>query len=115
MATFSDLTELILHFRAERDWQKFNDPKECAIALIVEAAEVLEYMQWEQGQALTERATAKRTEIGHELADVLYWVLLLAHDLNIDLDTAFRSKMAENAAKYPVEKAKGSTKKYTEL
>jgi NTP pyrophosphatase (non-canonical NTP hydrolase) len=81
----------------------------------LEAAELLEIFQWKQGDAIAQVSADRKPEIAHELADVFYWTLLMAHDLGIDLRSALESKLAANAAKYPVDKAKGSSKKYSEL
>lgn len=102
-------------FRDARDWSQFHTPKDVAISLSLEAAEVLEHMQWASGEELRRRLEDRREAVGEELADVLYYTLLLAHDLGVDLESAFQSKMAKNALKYPVDKARGSSKKYTEL
>lgn len=110
-----DLLESILTFRAERDWERFHTPKDVALSLTLEAGEVLEWMQWRHGEALAAHLEANREGVGEELSDVLYWTLLLAHDLGIDLAGAFRRKMERNAEKYPVEKSRGSHRKYTEL
>jgi NTP pyrophosphatase (non-canonical NTP hydrolase) len=113
--TLEDLSMLVRRFREERDWKQFHNPKDQALSLSLEAAELLELMQWRNGTELTKHLRANRERVGEELADVLGWVLLLAHDLEIDLADAFRKKIELNAKKYPVEKAKGSAKKYTEL
>lgn len=110
-----DLTARVLHHRDERDWAQFHTPKELAISLTVEAAELLALMQWHTGEALTEAVTAKRQKITDELADVLHSTLLLAADLKIDLADALEKKLAKDALKYPVEKAKGRAVKYDEL
>lgn len=99
----------IAAFRDERDWKQFHSLKNLAISLQLEAAEVLEIFQWRPEAEVPDDQVLKR-----ELADVLYWVLLMAHDAGIDLASAFEEKMQENAAKYPVDKAKGSSAKYTE-
>ena len=110
-----ELTELILRFRKERDWEQFHTPKDLALSLALEAAEVLELFQWKNGEALKGHLAKNRDRLGEELSDVLYWVLLLAHDNKIDLGAAFRGKMRANEAKYPKERARGSSKKYSEL
>ncbi len=109
------LTEDILAFREERDWKQFHTPKDEAISLVLEAAEVLEHVQWKNPEELKEHIAAKKHDIGEELADVLFWVLLMAHDFGIDLTEAFDKKMEVNRKKYPVEKAKGRHTKYTYL
>src|SRR5947207_2641567 len=116
-ASIDDLTKLVLKFRADRDWQQFHNPKDQALSLCLEAAELLELMQWRNGAELEEhlRNSTTRQRLGEELADVLGWVLLLAHDQQIDLAEAFRRKIEVNEKKYPVEKSRGSAKKYDEL
>jgi NTP pyrophosphatase (non-canonical NTP hydrolase) len=113
--TFASLTELLLRFREERDWKQFHNPKDQALSLCLESAELLELMQWRNGPELDDHLTANRERLGEELADVLGWVLLLAHDQQIDLAAAFRRKLEVNSRKYPVGKAKGVATKYTEL
>lgn len=110
-----ELTELVLRFRNERDWKQFHEPKDVALSLALEAAEVLQLFQWKNGDELRAHLEAQKTRLGEELSDVLYWVLLMAHDQGIDLGDAFRNKMQANAQKYPVSKAKGKSRKYTEL
>lgn len=105
----------IQEFRQARDWKQFHNPKDCAISLSLEAAEVLEHFQWKSSEEVESYIKSDKSKISHELADVLYWVLLMATDLDIDIECAFYEKMTKNEAKYPVAKAKGSHKKYTEL
>lgn len=105
----------ILAFREERDWLKFHNPKDLALSLVLEASEVLELTQWKHGDELVSYLEERRENLGDELSDVLYWLLLLAHEFDIDLVDAFERKMQKNEAKYPVEKARGRSEKYTEL
>ncbi len=114
-ATIGKLTELLLAFRQERDWKQFHNPKDQALSLCLESAELLELMQWRNGPELEAHLAANRQRLGEELADVLGWVLLLAHDQQIDLAAAFERKVAMNSQKYPVEKARGVATKYTDL
>lgn len=114
-STLADLTNLVLKFRADRDWNQFHTPKELAISLVVESAELLELMQWKQGQELDHALKKNREHLADELADCLHSILLLAHELKIDLSSAFKSKLDKVAAKYPVEKSRGKPRKYTEL
>lgn len=109
------LTTQILEFRRERDWEQFHNVKDMAISLSLEAAELLEFTQWRNGDELKAHLADHKEAVGHELADVLYWTLLIAHDMEIDLAEAFKRKMSLNAAKYPVGKARGTSRKYTEL
>lgn len=112
--TLDDLAALVLKFRAERDWQQFHNPKDMALSLVLEAGEFLELMQWRNGKELQDHLALNKQHAGEELADVLGWILLLAHDLQIDLTEAFEKKIAANCEKYPVDKSKGSARKYTE-
>lgn len=115
MPQITELTELILRFRDARDWAQFHKPKDVALSLILEAAELAEHFQWKGEDEIRAYVAANRQAIGEELADVLYWVLLLSHDLEIDLERALRDKMERNEAKYPVDKARGRHTKYTEF
>ncbi len=104
--------KLILKFIRKRDWEKFHDPKNLAISLVLEASEVLQTFQWTKDNNLPED---KLNDIKEELADVYYWLLLLSNKLNINLDQAFLEKMKKNKKKYPVDKAKGKSTKYNKL
>lgn len=111
----SELTAAVVRHRDERDWAQFHTPKELAISLCVESAELLSLMQWKTGQELEQTVAAKREAIADELADVLHSVLLLADHLQISLGDALLHKLEKDAAKYPVHKAKGKNLKYNEL
>lgn len=111
----SKVLERILKFRDERDWKQFHNFKDSALSLVLEANEVLEHSQWKNGQILDQYVDAHKKEIGDELADVLFWLLLISHDLDIDLEKAILEKMEQNEKKYPIEKAKGRAVKYTQL
>lgn len=115
MSELKKMQSSILEFREARDWEQFHNPKDCAISLSLEAAEVLEHFQWKSSEEITDYIKSNKTEISHELADVLYWVLLMSADTKIDIEKAFYEKMTMNQAKYPIAKAKGTHKKYTEL
>lgn len=112
--TLPELQEIIRRFIDERDWSKFHNPKDLAISLSLEAAEVLEHFQWKNSDEIAAYIKRGKSEVGDELADVLYWTLLLADKMNIDLVDAFNEKMEKNRNKYPIAKAKGNHKKYTE-
>lgn len=99
-------------FRIERDWDQFHNPKDVAISISLEAAELLECFQW-SGTDLT--VEEKRDHMAEELADVAIYCMHMADAMGIDLLQAMSDKLDANAKKYPVEKAKGSSKKYTEL
>jgi len=115
MSEFEELTKKILAFRDERNWAQFHNPKDCSLSLVLEAAEVMEHFQWKSPVEIKEYVVSHKKEIGEELADVLYWVLLLAHDLKIDLVDAFEKKLEKNRQKYPVEKALNQHAKYDKL
>ena len=115
MSDIKTLTKRIVDFRDARDWKQFHNSKDVALSLNLEASEVLEHFQWKNGEELEEYIKTHKDHISEELADVLYWILLMSHDLNIDIAKALRKKMDKNEEKYAVEKAKGNHKKYTEL
>ena len=115
MSDIKNLTKKIIEFRDKRDWKQFHNPKDLAISLSLEAAEVLELFQWKDKKEVEKYIKDSREEIGEELADVLYWILLLSHDLNIDIVESFNQKMVKNEKKYPVNKAKGKHTKYNHL
>jgi len=110
--SLSELTQLVCKFRDERDWKQFHKPKDMVVALLVEAAELAETVQWKSDQEFLEKLKSNPTAVSHELADVLYWVILMAHDFDIDLEQAFLDKLDLNSKKYPVELAKGKSDKY---
>jgi NTP pyrophosphatase (non-canonical NTP hydrolase) len=111
---FGQLIERIVRFRNEREWKKFHNPKDMALSLVLEAAEVLEHFQWKSEEEANSYIKTKKDDIGEELADVLYWVLLMSHDMNVDIMSAFEKKMKKNEDKYPASQVKGSSRKYTE-
>jgi dCTP diphosphatase len=113
--TIEQLTRRVLRHRDERQWAQFHTPKELAISLCVESAELLSLMQWKADAELAEVVRAKHAKIQDELADVLHSVLLLASDLKVDLASALEEKLQKDAAKYPVSKARGRSAKYDEL
>ncbi len=115
MTDLEKLQKQIVAFRDARNWKQFHNPKDLALSLVLEAAEVLEHFQWKNEAEIKDHLAANKTDVADELSDVLYWVLLMAHDLDIDLEPALQAKMKKNEAKYPVDKAKGNHRKYTEL
>jgi NTP pyrophosphatase (non-canonical NTP hydrolase) len=100
-------------FVAERDWAQFHTPKNLAMAMIVEAAELVEQFQWDTPAESLAMTPEKREAVSHELADTFVYLLRIAEVLDIDLIAAANQKIALNAKKYPIEKAKGSNAKYT--
>ncbi len=111
--SLAELRQKIDAFVNERDWAQFHSPKNLAMAMIVEAAELVEHFQWDTIQESYEISIEKRQEVAHELADTFVYLLRLADVTGIDLIQAANEKIALNAIKYPVEKAKGSNAKYT--
>ncbi len=111
-STLASLQAAVIAFRDARDWAQFHNAKDACLSLALEAAELLELTQWKQGDDLVRHLRRHREDVADELSDILYWVLLLAHDQGIDLAAAFRRKLRKNARKYPVRKARGSSAKY---
>lgn len=109
MNDFEELTKFVKDFIDTRDWGQFHNPKDLALALSIEAAELNESFLWKKPEE------AKPEKVREELADVIIYALLLAEKYGWDISSIVKDKMKENAAKYPVEKAKGTAKKYTEL
>jgi dCTP diphosphatase len=110
-----DLRNELRRFVADRDWDQFHSPKNLAIALSVEAGELLEHFQWVSDAESAALAPEARAKIREELADVLLYLVRLADKLDVELTAAAADKIRINAIKYPVEKSRGSRKKYTEL
>ena len=102
----------VLKFRDDRNWKQFHNPKDLALSISLEAAELLEVFQWSGSDTVCE---SKKDKIREELADVLSYCILMADRCGLDMDEIVQEKMKRNGEKYPVEKAKGSTKKYDEL
>ncbi|MDA8244005.1 MAG: nucleotide pyrophosphohydrolase [Elusimicrobia bacterium] len=115
MSDIKELTRAILKFRDERDWKQFHNPKDVAISLALEAAELLEHFQWKTPAQVKAHLAAEKENVSDELADVLYWVLVLSHDLGIDPVRAVRRKLVKNARKYPVDRSRGRITKYDRL
>lgn len=115
MGEIAQLTEKIKNFRDERDWQQFHNHKDMALSLVLEAAEVLEHFQWKKPDEVEAHAVQCKEDIADELADVACYLFELADNLKISLPQAIESKLAKNAQKYPIEKAKGRITKYHQL
>ena len=109
-----ELRKRIDQFVTDRDWAQFHTPKNLAMAMIVEAAELVEQFQWNTPEESQQLTPEKREAVSHELADTFVYLLRLAEALEIDLIAAANAKIDLNAKKYPVEKARGSNAKYTE-
>ena len=111
----NDLRDTLRTFVAERDWDKFHSPKNLAMALSVEAAELMEHFQWLTEEQSRRLAPEKLAQVRDEMADVLVYLVRLADKLDVNLLEAASDKIKVNALKYPVDKARGSVKKYSEL
>lgn len=110
-----ELRNRLREFAAERDWDQFHSPKNLASALAVEAAELLEIFQWLTETQSRTLSPEMKSKVAPELADVLIYLIRIADKLDIDLLEAAREKIIRNAQKYPIEKSRGSVKKYTDL
>ena len=110
-----ELKKKFSQFANERDWEQFHTPKNISMALSVEASELLEIFQWLKTGELSELSSEQLDRVKEELADVLLYSIRLADLLDINLEKAIPEKMEQNALKYPVEKARGNSKKYTEF
>jgi dCTP diphosphatase len=115
--TISELRERVLAFVHEREWEQFHAPKNLSMALAAEAAELMEHFLWSTPEESKSVAAdpAKRAKIAEELADVVIYALEFANATGLDVAASIESKIAANARKYPVEKARGRSAKYTEL
>lgn len=102
------LINLLLKFRAEREWLQFHSPKNLACSISIEANEILELFQWSED-------CKDRNRLKMEIADIAIYLLYLCHDMNIDLFDAITKKITINEEKYPIQKSKGNSKKYDEL
>ena len=117
ITTLSELKTRVLAFVHEREWEQFHTPKNLSMALAAEAGELMEHFLWstgEQSRAIANEAS-RRAKIADELADVVIYALEFANMTGLDVAAAIETKMAANAKKYPVEKARGRSEKYTEL
>ncbi|MBG6233511.1 NTP pyrophosphatase (non-canonical NTP hydrolase) [Pedobacter sp. CAN_A7] len=109
MNNWNDLQKALVDFRDERDWEQFHNPKDLALALSIEAAELNELFLWKKSEE------ADVQKVKDELADVLAYALLLADSYKFDINEIVLNKIKKNAEKYPVDKSKGTSKKYNEL
>ena len=107
-----ELMNRINQFRDDRDWRKFHNEKDLAISISLEASELLELFQWKKSE---EVVASSLKEIKEELADVLIYSLMMADNLNLDVEGIIKEKIEINTKKYPIELSKGNNKKYTEL
>jgi len=115
MKSIKNLTDKIITFRNARDWKQFHNPKDVSLSLVLEAGEVMEHFQWKNQEEIEEYIKTNKEDIAEELADVFYWILLMSHDLDIDILDALDKKIKKNEEKYPAERAKGNHIKYNKL
>ncbi len=117
VSTLSDMKEVVAEFNRKRDWDKFHSPKNLAMSIAIEAAELMEIFQWvdvdESRRIPLDDGNLKK--ISDEIADILAYCLDMANVTGIDLAKAFSEKMKKNDLRYPVDKSRGSAKKYTEI
>ena len=109
MKEIEEITGELLRFRNERDWEQFHNPKDLALAISVEAAELLELFLWKNSE------DANQEKVKEELADIFAYAFMLAHKYDFDVKRIVLEKIQKNRKKYPVEKSKGTAKKYNEL
>jgi|TARA_B110001454_G_scaffold128620_1_gene119865 NTP pyrophosphatase (non-canonical NTP hydrolase) len=115
MDSITEITSKIREFRDERDWMQFHNPKELAAAIAIESAELQEIFLWKDYPASESTVRDKHGKIADEIADIAVYLFELADNLGLQLGDVMLAKMQKNAEKYPVEKARGSNRKYTEL
>ncbi len=109
MSDINDLTKCLIEFRDARDWKQFHNPKDLAVALSIESGELLEAFLWKSSDE------ASREKIKEELADVFAYAFLLANECGLDVSEIVAAKIEANKLKYPIDKVKGSAKKYSEI
>ena len=115
MDSIAELTANINAFRDARDWRQFHNPKDMAVSISIEAAELLEHFQWKSAAECEAYIAANREAVADEVADVAIYLFEMAELLELDLGAEMIRKLEKNAVKYPAEKAKGSNRKYDEL
>jgi dCTP diphosphatase len=117
LTALQQLKESLLSFRDARDWKQFHTPKDLALAIGIEAGELGEHFLWKTPEQIEDmlRDPEKADAVKQEFADILIYALHFANVMEIDVATEIQKKLAKNALKYPIDKAKGNAKKYTEL
>ena len=115
MKKVNKITNSLIKFRNERDWKQFHTPKDMALSLTLEVSELLEHFQWKNEAEIEKYLLTNKDDVGEELADVLYWVLIMGNDFHIDVFNALEKKIQKNILKYPVKKSKGNSVKYNKL
>lgn len=115
MSDLDKLKKEIIAFRDARDWKQFHNAKDLSLSLSLEAAELLEHFQWKNPEEIQKVVNSNKDEIGEEVADILNYLILLCEEVGIDILEVTRKKLSKSESKYPVDKSKGTHKKYTEL
>ena len=115
MDSITKITEKIRTFRDDRDWMQFHNPKEIAAAIAIESAELQEIFLWKDYPASETAAKEKQQAVADEIADIAVYLFELADNLGLQLGEVMLEKMQKNAAKYPIDKSRGSNLKYNEL
>jgi len=114
MDTIENLNTVLKQFAIERDWEQFQSPKNLSMALIVEAAELVEHFQWLTEEQSYQLSKEKHQEVGYEMADILLYLIRLSERLDVDLIAAAEEKIEINEKRYPADKVRGSAKKYSD-
>src|SRR5205814_8741037 len=96
MSDIQKLQEAVIKFRNARNWKQFHNPKDVSLSMVLEAGEVMEHFQWKSEKEIKAHIKLHKKEISKEISDVLYWILLLSHDLKIDIQKAFAEKIKED-------------------
>lgn len=115
MKTYQELLKKLMIFRQERNWEKFHKPKDLAMAAAIEAAELMQEFLWQTEEEVKNKVKADKERFADEIADTAVYLMLLADDLGIDMYEAIENKMRKNSEKYPVDKCRGKSTKYTNL
>lgn len=115
--TIEELKRLVINFRDKREWKKFHNPKDLAISMSIEVAELLELFQWKSNEEIREflKDNEAHRKVCNELADVIMYSLDMADAVNADISDIVKKKLEQNEKKYPIDKAKGNAMKYSEL
>lgn len=115
MNEYDEIVKTIIQFRSDRDWEQFHDPKNLAEALSIECGELLEVFLWKSTEQSKELSSQEMNRVQEEAADIFIFLVYLADSLGIDLLDAVTDKLHQNEMKYPIEKARGTSRKYSDL
>lgn len=115
MDRYNEVLNKLLAFRHERNWEQFHTPKNLSMGISIEAAELMQEFLWKNDAEVAQRIKEQPEKVADEIADIASYIMLISHDLGLDLFAEIERKMAKNGAKYPVEKCYGVATKYNEL